>query len=179
MLTNCPECKGEVSDKASACPRCGHPIALPEPALPTPEAQPQRSKRGVTLVVALLVTVIALLASLVVPGWLKSASRARLESSPSSYIHAGRVYTHDKGIINTYTRATSVEFRNSSEFDVTDISGKITYVASSGAEMAVVPFKASGELQAGATTMLSVSAGEISGGAAKVNVHVEHVRVRQ
>lgn len=27
-LIPCPECKREVSDKAPACPGCGHPIAM-------------------------------------------------------------------------------------------------------------------------------------------------------
>ena len=26
-LIKCPDCQGEVSDQAAACPRCGHPIA--------------------------------------------------------------------------------------------------------------------------------------------------------
>src|SRR4030042_1719745 len=26
-LTNCPECRHEVSDKATTCPGCGHPLA--------------------------------------------------------------------------------------------------------------------------------------------------------
>jgi predicted amidophosphoribosyltransferase len=30
-LINCPECKKEVSDKASSCPNCGHPIARNPP----------------------------------------------------------------------------------------------------------------------------------------------------
>ena len=28
-LIACPECKAQVSDKAAACVRCGHPIAPP------------------------------------------------------------------------------------------------------------------------------------------------------
>lgn len=28
-LIPCPECRREVSDKAPACPGCGHPIAAP------------------------------------------------------------------------------------------------------------------------------------------------------
>ena len=34
-LLNCPECGGQVSDKAGGCPRCGCPAesAMPEPPL--------------------------------------------------------------------------------------------------------------------------------------------------
>src|SRR5207244_10472030 len=28
-LTKCPECSGDVSDKASACPHCGYPMRWP------------------------------------------------------------------------------------------------------------------------------------------------------
>jgi len=34
-LTNCPECRREVSDRAAACPGCGHPLVRvggPQPA---------------------------------------------------------------------------------------------------------------------------------------------------
>jgi len=27
-LINCPDCRAQVSDRAGACPRCGHPIAI-------------------------------------------------------------------------------------------------------------------------------------------------------
>ena len=179
MLTNCPECRGEVSDKAPACPRCGHPMIEAAPVVVPPSLPGGRSKHVAGLVVVLLLAVIALLAFLLVPGWVKGAERSKLETAPWLYITTLRWNNYDKGIINTYSRATSLEFRNTSEFDVTDISGKLTYVGAGGAEMAVVPFKATGELQAGASTMLPVSAGEISGGAATVTVRVEHVRVRK
>ena len=37
-LITCPECRGEVSDKAAACPRCGYPIMPTQmpPAAPAP-----------------------------------------------------------------------------------------------------------------------------------------------
>jgi len=28
-LIECPDCRHEVSDKAPACPKCGHPVAPP------------------------------------------------------------------------------------------------------------------------------------------------------
>lgn len=38
MLTDCPECKKQVSDRAAACPHCGHPLApLPVESAPAPE----------------------------------------------------------------------------------------------------------------------------------------------
>lgn len=30
-LINCPECKAQISDKASSCPKCGNPMAQPPP----------------------------------------------------------------------------------------------------------------------------------------------------
>ena len=29
-MVQCPECKGEISDKAYSCPHCGYPIRTPE-----------------------------------------------------------------------------------------------------------------------------------------------------
>lgn len=43
-LIACPDCRNEVSDKASSCPKCGHPIAPSPPPLPpppSPAAPPQ------------------------------------------------------------------------------------------------------------------------------------------
>ena len=33
-LLKCPECKHDVSDKASACPHCGYPISSPTSTKP-------------------------------------------------------------------------------------------------------------------------------------------------
>jgi hypothetical protein len=35
-LVECPDCRKSVSDKAAACPHCGHPIAPSPPPLPAP-----------------------------------------------------------------------------------------------------------------------------------------------
>ena len=37
-LTNCPECKTEISDKAATCPKCGHPMQV------IPASAPQKEK---------------------------------------------------------------------------------------------------------------------------------------
>jgi hypothetical protein len=38
-LQNCPDCTAKVSDRAAACPNCGHPIAVPanRPRYPLPQ----------------------------------------------------------------------------------------------------------------------------------------------
>lgn len=43
-LIKCPECSAEISDKATACPKCGNPMAPPErrseyTEAPAPQAQ--------------------------------------------------------------------------------------------------------------------------------------------
>src|ERR1700761_5710394 len=50
MLINCPECARDVSDKANACPNCGHPIAsaVDHPAASVPpqiQGPPQPAPR--------------------------------------------------------------------------------------------------------------------------------------
>jgi hypothetical protein len=34
-LITCTECGGQVSDKASACPKCGHPLRATAPSAPS------------------------------------------------------------------------------------------------------------------------------------------------
>ncbi|MCC6558139.1 MAG: hypothetical protein IT372_34760 [Polyangiaceae bacterium] len=108
----------------------------------------------------------------------KEKERAELQAAPSKFIAGGRWKGFDKGIINTYTRATAIEFTNSSQFDVADPEGKITYIDKNGAEMATVPFRAKGEVRARSSVELEVVAGEISGGAARARVVVERVHIR-
>jgi hypothetical protein len=109
----------------------------------------------------------------------KEREREQLRTTPARFIQTGQWERFDKGIINTYTRATSVVFTNNSQFDVADIRGKISYLNGQEQEMATVPFKATGELPAGQTLKLNVSAGEISGGASTARIAVESVRVRE
>ena len=41
-LINCPECHGTVSDQASQCPHCGHPLtAVGRPPAPPSSPRPQ------------------------------------------------------------------------------------------------------------------------------------------
>lgn len=44
MLIECPECKGQVSDQAEACPHCGHPTK--PSAREIPPAAPTKSHTG-------------------------------------------------------------------------------------------------------------------------------------
>lgn len=72
MLIKCPECSNEVSDRATSCPKCGHPIQAAAPQPPAPEAPaetssasstapPKKSQAGAVAVLIVLVAVIALL----------------------------------------------------------------------------------------------------------------------
>src|ERR1700680_1419258 len=56
-LIECPECKRSVSDQASACPGCGHPLTAP-PA-PTEKRDPRGMK---SLWLALVIAALAALA---------------------------------------------------------------------------------------------------------------------
>lgn len=107
----------------------------------------------------------------------KEQERTALSASPSKYILAGAWNAYDKGIVNTYTQATDIEFDNQSGFDVSDIEGSITYLNKAGQAMATVPFKAVGNLDAGKKSRLKVEATEISGGADRARIIVERVRV--
>jgi len=58
-LINCPECGKSISDKASACPHCGNPIAEP----PTQQQPPTQVKKfNIQKLLAVLLTVFSLIA---------------------------------------------------------------------------------------------------------------------
>jgi hypothetical protein len=112
----------------------------------------------------------------------KRAEEAKkdLEVHPARYITmVGDWQSYDKGIINTYTKVTSAEVRNGSDFDVSDIRGEFTYYAGDGSVMATVPITFEGELRAGETKKLQADSQEISGGASKGELTVKSVRVRK
>ena len=38
-LVNCPECKAQISDRATACPQCGNPLLPPQSPAPVAAAK--------------------------------------------------------------------------------------------------------------------------------------------
>ena len=109
----------------------------------------------------------------------KEKARSELQTSPDKFIKAGQWSKYDKGIINDYSKATSIEFTNMSQFDVSGIEGHLRYFGADNREIATVPFKADGQVLAGATTRLPINAGEVSGNAQGARVKVERVHVPQ
>lgn len=107
----------------------------------------------------------------------RQKARAELNATPSQFIKAKIAEVYDKGIFNSYTRVTEIEFTNTTEFDVRDPGGKVTYYDKNEKEMATVPFSAKGEIRAGQTAKLKVTAGEITGSAHKGRAHIEHVSI--
>jgi len=107
----------------------------------------------------------------------REQAKAQLAAQPSLFVSGGNPDVVDRGLIDTYTLTRAIEFENSSDFDVADISGKITYKDKGEAEMAIVPFTASGELRAGQTAKLKVKSREITGRAYKAQIHVERLRI--
>ncbi|MBL9102321.1 MAG: hypothetical protein JNL82_15255 [Myxococcales bacterium] len=107
----------------------------------------------------------------------REKARADLNAEPSRFIKPGKWDFYDKGIINSYTRATAIEFTNTTEFDVRDMHGKITYIGKDDRELATVPFSAKGELRAGQTAKLKVEASEITGSAHKGKIHIERLSI--
>jgi uncharacterized lipoprotein YmbA len=108
----------------------------------------------------------------------KEAARSALEASPGKFITGKSPTTRDSGFLTSYTSATTITFTNTSQFDVTDIEGHITYSDDQGNEMGALPFKATGELPKGSTQKLQVTSGEIAGRASKAQVVVERIRIR-
>jgi hypothetical protein len=108
----------------------------------------------------------------------REASRNALATAPGSLISAAKPNKKERGLVNTYTKVTSIEFSNNSPFDVSDITGYVKFTASNGSEIGRVPFTASGDVNAGATQTLEVTSGEVTGKAEDIEVAVESVHIR-
>ncbi len=109
----------------------------------------------------------------------KEKAKKELLRVPSRFIGADNYESVNRGLINNYTRADAVTFSNRSQFDVSDIRGKIHYLRSDGSVIAAVPFKASGNLRSGETKRMEITAAEITGRAPKAKLLIEKVRLRQ
>lgn len=107
----------------------------------------------------------------------REAAKSQLLQSPSKFIMPGKWDVLDKGIINTYTKATAIEFTNNSTFDVDEITGSIAYMDATEKVMATVPFTATGTIRAGQSVKLPVQAREITGKARKASIRVERVHI--
>jgi len=111
---------------------------------------------------------------------LKARKQAREEilREPNRWVRIVDIETFNKGIVNDYTQTTALEFRNTTEFDVYDLKGRITYIHQDGSEMATVPFKALGEVPAGESVKLKVESNEIAGAARDFHARIISIRVR-
>lgn len=65
-IINCPECGKEISDKAPACPNCGHPLKKADPVKSGPAQSAKKSKKkgscigGLIVIIAIVVIVAAI-----------------------------------------------------------------------------------------------------------------------
>lgn len=107
----------------------------------------------------------------------RERAKAELASTPSRFIRAGQWDNFDSGLFTTYTRATAIEFTNTSGFDVSDIAGQLTYKTKKGAELATVPFTSTGEVRAGQTIKIKIKANEVTGAGATAEILVSSVRI--
>lgn len=107
----------------------------------------------------------------------RESAKMQLLQKPANYIVPGEWDSYDKGIINRYTKATTIRFTNNSAFDVDEITGSMKYATADDTIIATVPFTATGTLRAGQTLKLPVAAGEVSGSATKAVITVERVHI--
>ena len=108
----------------------------------------------------------------------KEQARAELQINPSNLLIGGtsvNVFRHE--LFTTYSRVTAIEVANISPFDVADLAGELTYVTDSGKEVATVPFTAEGELRAGQTMKLKITAAEIKGKAPQGHIVINKARI--
>lgn len=86
-LINCPDCGTEVSDAATACPKCARPIA---PAMPHFRATPPAAKKGMGAGSVLLVI-------LLVGGWVYYQTTTSSTPSPDTSAQTSNASASDGG----------------------------------------------------------------------------------
>ena len=107
----------------------------------------------------------------------REAAKMELIQKPARYVIPGQWDRYDKGLINSYTKATAIVFTNNSMFDVDEITGSMTYKSADDKVLATVPFMASGTIRTGQSVKLPVKAGEVTGAAEKALIVVEKVHI--
>jgi len=129
-LVQCPECKREVSSKASTCPHCGHPIGGAEGSTP--------AKKRVGYGMGCLV----LIGLFIVVSVYTESKRATTGTSGSSGTSVGTdperdlEVTNHKWTINEYGRAThTIKIKNNGTRTYKDLVVNIHYHAKTGASL--------------------------------------------
>ena len=112
----------------------------------------------------------------------REEAKAAVRANPAKYLRSGTLengphqMTFGAGVIGTSSTRT-IEFNNTSEFDLAIVAGRITFYGQSGEELGSVPFKAAGEVQAGRTAKVAIDAGDVSGATKSVNAVVAKVHI--
>jgi hypothetical protein len=108
----------------------------------------------------------------------KEQVKAELQSNPSKLLIGGTsVNVFRRELFTTYSHVTAILVANISPLDVADLSGELTYVNDSGKEIATVPFTAEGDVRAGQTMKLKITAAEVKGKAPQGHIVVNNVRI--
>jgi hypothetical protein len=108
----------------------------------------------------------------------KEQAKAELQRNPSEFLIGGTsVNVFRRELFRTYSRVTAIEVANISPFDVADLAGELTYVSDSGKEIATVPFTAEGDIRAGQTMKLKITAAEVKGESPQGHIVVNRVRI--
>ncbi|WP_411337184.1 DUF4352 domain-containing protein [Ruminococcus gauvreauii] len=74
-MINCPECGKEISDKAPACPNCGHPLKKADPVKSGPAQSAKKPKKKGSCIGGLIIVVAVIIVIAVVGGGDKKAKK--------------------------------------------------------------------------------------------------------
>jgi septal ring factor EnvC (AmiA/AmiB activator) len=91
------------------------------------------------------------------------AERQELAASPTKYIQTVSVVIYNRGIINSYSKATAATLTNRSHFNLSDLRGTVEYRGADGSLVGSAPVEIQGPLLAGQTAARNLSAGEVTG----------------
>jgi hypothetical protein len=107
----------------------------------------------------------------------REQAKWELQSNPSNFLIGGTAHVVRRGAFFTSSRVIDIMVANISRFDVTGVAGDLTYVSDSGKEMATVPFTAEGDIGAGQTLKMKITANEIKGTAQQGHIVVHKVSI--
>jgi hypothetical protein len=108
----------------------------------------------------------------------KEEAKAELQTDPSKFLIGGTARVIRRGsFFVTYSRVIDITVANISRFDVTAMAGDLTYVSDTGKEISTVPFTAEGDIGAGQTTKMKITATEVKGTAQQGHIIVNNVRI--
>lgn len=109
----------------------------------------------------------------------KEREKSELIANPMAYLEFGAWEKFDKGFLNSYTKITSVEIENKSQFYVDQLSGYATIYTQDNVELGMIPISVTAELKPRQKVKVKLNSGELSGNGTRAKFQVQSLTVRE